>query len=116
VGSTRASRWWISAPRGAASGWMRRPSSGWRRAVTLWLMAFSSTFAGGLAAAAVDAHRHVAGQGHAAHHAVLGAVVVHRVVLGGAVVPDGHVAFTPAPAHGVLQAGDVALEDVEQAL
>src|SRR5690606_5275423 len=115
-GSHRASRPWTSAPRGAARGWMRRPSTGWRRALTLLLMPGSSTLAHGLAATAVDAHRHLAGQGHAAHHTVLLGVVVHRVVLGGAVVPDRHVAFLPAPAHGVLQAGDVALEDVEQAL
>eukprot|EP01022_Parablepharisma_sp_SALTPOND_P008982 TRINITY_DN1374_c0_g5_i1.p2 TRINITY_DN1374_c0_g5~~TRINITY_DN1374_c0_g5_i1.p2 ORF type:complete len:1491 (+),score=638.18 TRINITY_DN1374_c0_g5_i1:28616-33088(+) len=41
-------------------------------------------------------------------------VVVDGVVLGGAVVPDCDVAYRPAPAHGVFQAGDVAFQQLEQ--
>src|ERR1700712_3115673 len=51
----------------------------------------------GAAAFAVDGHRGLALDGHAAHHARLVAVVVDRVVLGGAVVPDRHVVLLPAP-------------------
>ena len=67
-------------------------------------------------AAAVDADRHVAVDGGAAHDAVLIAVIVDRVVLRRAVVPDRDVAGLPAPAHGVFGRGDVRLEQVEQLL
>jgi hypothetical protein len=52
----------------------------------------------------------VTGDGDAVHPAGQVAVVVDRVVLGRAVVPDGKVAGGSAPAHGVLQPRDVPLE------
>jgi hypothetical protein len=64
----------------------------------------------GEARAAADADGDVAGDGDAVHPAGQVAVVVDRVVLGRAVVPDGKVAGRSAPAHGVLQPRDVPLE------
>jgi FMN-dependent oxidoreductase (nitrilotriacetate monooxygenase family) len=61
-------------------------------------------------APAVHADRHITRPRDAAHHAVLVAVVVDGVVLGGAVVPDHDVALRPAPAHGVFQADDVLVQ------
>jgi hypothetical protein len=40
----------------------------------------------------VDADRHVAGDGRAAHHAVLVAIVIEGIVLGCLIVPDRDVA------------------------
>jgi hypothetical protein len=39
---------------------------------------------------------------HPTHDAILGAVIINRVMLGGAVVPDRHITGLPAPAHGVF--------------
>src|SRR5436190_8579478 len=70
----------------------------------------------GHAAAAVDAERHVPIDGGAADDAMLIAIVVDRVMLGRAIVPDRDVAGLPGPAHGVFGRGDVRLEQLEQLL
>lgn len=61
---------------------------------------------------------HAAGQfavkGDAMHQARLVTVVVDRVVLSGAVVPDRQVAYLPVPAHRVFRSPDVAREQVDQ--
>src|ERR1700728_2228869 len=49
-----------------------------------------------------------------AHDTALLPVVVDRVVLGGPVVPDRHVTFTPLPAHRVLETHNDVLEEVLQ--
>lgn len=48
------------------------------------------------------------------HHPPLRAVVVDGVVLGDAVVPEGHVVFLPAPADGEFRAGGVGEEKAQQ--
>src|ERR1700735_2740127 len=68
----------------------------------------------GDAGPAVDADRHRAGDGDALAAAVLGAVIEDRVVLCGAVVPDGQVARPPLPADGLLGPGHVLLQDADQ--
>src|ERR1700736_434695 len=59
------------------------------------------------ALASIDADRHVAIESDATDDAVLIAIIVHGVVLSGAVVPDRDVALLPAPPHGVFGRGDM---------
>src|SRR5207253_2957649 len=66
------------------------------------------------ARAAVHPDRYRPGHGDALAAPVRGAVVGDRVVLGGAVVPDGQVALAPAPADRVLGPGDVVLQQPDQ--
>jgi hypothetical protein len=68
----------------------------------------------GLAVAAIDADRDIAGDGGAAHDAALIAVIVDRDMLGGAVVPDRDIARLLAPAHGIFQSRHMALQQVEE--
>jgi hypothetical protein len=67
------------------------------------------------AAAAVDGHGCSSVYGDPAHHVVLIAVIVDRVVLCGAIVPNGNVTDLPLPAHGVFEPRHVILEQLEQA-
>src|SRR4029079_1576424 len=86
----------------------RRPATRRRNAEIAIFIVFTPLLAsGGLrrldaghAAAALDADRHLAIEGGTPDHAVLVAVIVDRVVLGRAIVPDHHVTLPPAPAHG----------------
>jgi len=66
--------------------------------------------------AAIDADRHLAVDGGSAHDTVLVAIVIDRIVLGCAVIPDRNIALLPAPAHGVFRGRDVRLEKIEQPL
>ena len=66
------------------------------------------------AAPAVDAHRRDAVERHPPHHAMLIAVVVDRIVLRRAVVPDRDVAGRPTPPHRVFRRDHVALQQREQ--
>ncbi len=50
------------------------------------------------------------------HHPALWTVVVDGVVLGDAVVPEGHVVFLPAPADGELRARGVGEEKAQQGI
>ena len=69
-----------------------------------------------LAQAAVDTHRHIAVDGGATYDARGIAVVVDRNMLGGAVIPDHHITFLPAPAHGVVDMGNAVMEQANQLL
>ncbi|OMP13934.1 hypothetical protein COLO4_00594, partial [Corchorus olitorius] len=75
-----------------------------------------SAFTRGPAQLAINPHRHFTGQGHPPHHPRLGAVVIHRIMLRGAVIPDRHIPRLPAPAHGVLQLRHMPLQHREQVL
>src|SRR5262252_1787360 len=66
------------------------------------------------AVAAIDADRHRPLNGHAAHDAPLIAVIIDRLVLRRAIIPDHHVARRPAPPHGVLQPRHVILQHGKQ--
>ena len=48
---------------------------------------------------------------HAAHGRE---IVLNRVMLGGAVVPHGHITLAPLPAHGVFEARDALVEELQQ--
>src|SRR5471032_473327 len=67
-----------------------------------------------LAPLPMHANRHFALERHPPHDALLGPVIVHRVMLGRTVIPDRHIAALPAPAHGVFQTRHMALQQVEQ--
>ena len=67
-----------------------------------------------LAQAAIDPDRHIAIDGGAAHDSWGVAIIVNRDVLRGAVIPDHHVAFLPAPAHGVIDMGNTVVKQTNQ--
>src|SRR5580704_16727355 len=48
------------------------------------------------------------------HDAPAGKIIVHRVMLRAAIVPEGHAAFFPAPAHRELWLLDVLVEEFEE--
>src|SRR6185369_13115991 len=78
------------------------------------LLAERDDLAANMAVLAVDADRHIAGDGGAADDAALVAVIVDGVMLCRAVVPDDDVTRLPAPAHRIFQCGHMALQDVEE--
>ena len=63
---------------------------------------------------AIDADRYRSVDRYAAHDAWLVAVIVDRLVLRGAIVPDHHIARGPAPAHRVFQPRHVILQHGKQ--
>ncbi len=62
----------------------------------------------------VDADRHRSVDRHAAHDAWLVAVIINRLVLRRAIVPDHHIACRPAPPHRVFQPRHVILQHGKQ--
>jgi|SRR5579871_3543205 len=66
------------------------------------------------AAASVDSDGYLAGYSHTPEDARLVTPVIDRHVLGSAIIPNGHIARGPAPAHSVLEARDVTLQKREQ--
>src|SRR5580704_1963248 len=66
------------------------------------------------AARTVEPNGQLSLQAHTAHHAILKTIVVHRVMLGGVVIPDNNVADRPAPAHHVLEAYRTVLQDFKK--
>ena len=55
----------------------------------------------------VISERHIPKNRRPMHHPPLRSVVIYRVMLGNAVIPERHVIFLPAPANGELRAGCV---------
>src|SRR6187402_231480 len=65
----------------------------------------------------VNADRNVAMHRCTADDAAFAFIVVRdRIVLRCAVIPDGDIALIPAPAHGVLEARNVIVEELFQAV
>ncbi|KWS23117.1 hypothetical protein AL062_15650 [Pseudomonas syringae pv. syringae] len=62
----------------------------------------------------MHAHRYFALEGHPAYDALLGSLIIQRVMLGGAVIPDRYVTAMPAPAHNIFRPWDVTLQQAEQ--
>jgi hypothetical protein len=61
----------------------------------------------------MQTHGSLAGKGDAVHQATLAVVVVDRLVVGGAVVPDSDVAALPIPTNRVLGYRDSVLQQFE---
>src|SRR6266567_3755272 len=58
--------------------------------------------------------RPIAGQGNAMHDAAMPVIVVDRIVLGRAIVPEGERSLRPAEAAGEFRPRLMAEEDIEQ--
>jgi MFS family permease len=97
------------------------PASGPEQARSTGRASLSPYVGGGVAGdraagAAVSGYGEISGDRDSPHHPRQIAVVVDRVVLGGAVVPYRQVTGCPAPADRVLEPGHVLLEQREQML